>query len=45
MVVVMQEGSTEEQIQHVIDKLVAMGLTCIAPPGLRTPAGRGGRAD
>jgi len=26
MVVVMQEGSTEEQIQHVIDKLVAMGF-------------------
>ncbi len=26
MVVVMQEGSTEEQIQHVIDRLVSMGF-------------------
>ena len=32
MLVVMQEGATEEQIQDVIDRMVALGFTCIAPP-------------
>ena len=27
MLVVMQQGATEEQIQHVIDRMVALGFT------------------
>ena len=38
MVIVMQEGATDAQIQHVIDRLVASAAsTFIAPPANRTP--------
>ena len=32
MLVVMQQGATEEQIEHVIDRLVDWASTCTAPP-------------
>src|SRR6266487_1894517 len=47
MVVVMQQGATEEQVQHVIDRMVEMGFDVHRSTGVMHTVlgGVGGKAD
>src|SRR5437016_7877635 len=47
MVVVMQQGATEEQVQHVIDRMVEMGFNVHRSTGVihTVLGGVGGKAD